>query len=128
MVPFFRDDLAEAPHDSSSHKFAGKYVDLSKEEVVSTVGSSHQLHLKRRAVYRPTTFLKRLYTRKGKDLDETDIAAAWAVLHAFKTPQVVVYNCGPNSGMPEGHIEVFPQPSRDSIHLFPSKAISFKGK
>jgi sulfate adenylyltransferase (ADP) / ATP adenylyltransferase len=59
------------------------------------------------------------------DLDRSDLAAVWALLHAYKqTKMMVIYNCGVNSGSSQGHkhLQLFPYPS--GYELWPSKAVS----
>lgn len=60
------------------------------------------------------------------DLDLSDIAAAWAILKAFETPQMAIYNCGAAAGSSLGHkhIQIFPLPDKESMPLFPSQAVS----
>jgi sulfate adenylyltransferase (ADP) / ATP adenylyltransferase len=68
------------------------------------------------------------YAPQTDDLDRSDIAAAWAVLKEFKTPQMVIYNCGANAGSSQGHkhLQVFPLASLISQGLFPARATSSK--
>lgn len=66
------------------------------------------------------------YSPQTDDLNESDIAAAWAVLKAFSTPQMAIYNCGVNAGSSQGHkhLQVFLLPTSMSQGLFPMRANS----
>ncbi|ERF75605.1 hypothetical protein EPUS_04585 [Endocarpon pusillum Z07020] len=68
------------------------------------------------------------YAPQTDVLNGSDIAAGWAVLKAFKTPPMVIYNCGANAGFSQDHkhLQVFPLPSSMGQGLFPARATSSK--
>jgi ATP adenylyltransferase len=53
-------------------------------------------------------------------LNEADLTAAWAVIHRFETPQMVIYNCGPESGSSQGHkhLQVLPIERQEGFSFF----------
>ena len=70
-----------------------------------------------------------LFALQTDDLDESDLAAAWAILHTIKTPQMIIYNCGVEAGSSQGHkhIQIFPRQDSGGFQPFPSKVLSTEG-
>lgn len=71
-----------------------------------------------------------LFAPQTDDLDVDDLTAAWAILRQMQTPQMIIYNCGVDSGSSQGHkhIQVFPRQDSEKFQMFPSKATSTKGR
>lgn len=72
-------------------------------------------------VYRPCLVLHtNAYRPQTEALDETDIAATWAVLRGMETPCMILYNCGVEAGSSQGHkhLQVLPKPDA-GLALFP---------
>lgn len=63
------------------------------------------------------------FRKQTEDLDLDDLGVALALLKAFKTPSVVIYNCGVESGSSQGHkhLQLFPT---DVKQLWPSQAMA----
>jgi sulfate adenylyltransferase (ADP) / ATP adenylyltransferase len=104
-------------------KAGGPFENPAPEEVIANVGSSHRLLVNKHCAYRPMLILPSVkYAPQTDDLDGSDIAAAWAVLKAFKMPQTVVYNCCANAESSQGHkhLQVFPLANSTSPGLFPA--------
>ena len=70
-----------------------------------------------------------LFALQTDDLDESDLAATWAILHRIKTPQMIIYNCGVEAGSSQGHkhIQIFPRQDSEGFQPFPSKVLSTEG-
>ena len=70
-----------------------------------------------------------LYQPQSDDLDEGDLAAAWAVLEQCKTPQMIIYNCGVDAGSSQGHkhLQIYPRPDKEGFDLWPDRAASTEG-
>ena len=64
-----------------------------------------------------------LFHPQTDNLNEIDLAAAWAILNAIKTPQMIIYNCGVESGSSQGHkhLQIFPRQDRKNLSMWPSK-------
>ena len=71
-----------------------------------------------------------LFAPQTDDLDSTDLATAWAISRQMKTPQMIIYNCGVESGSSQGHkhIQIFPRQDSEQFRMFPSKATSTEGR
>ena len=71
-----------------------------------------------------------LFVPQTDDLDSTDLAAAWAILRQMDTPQMIIYNCGVESGSSQGHkhVQIFPRQDSEQFRMFPSKATSTEGR
>jgi sulfate adenylyltransferase (ADP) / ATP adenylyltransferase len=127
IVSFFDKKPIAAPDSPERTKAGGPFENPAPEEVITNVGSSHRLLVNKYCAYRPMLVLPTVkYAPQTDDLDGSDIAAAWAVLKAFKTPQMVIYNCGANSGSSQGHkhLQLFPLAISTSPALFPARATS----
>ncbi|KAI4715315.1 hypothetical protein E4T48_08500 [Aureobasidium sp. EXF-10727] len=112
---------ANAP---SRSKAGGPFINPDPEEVVTELGSTHRLLVNKYGILRPMTVIPTTrYALQTDDLDILDVNAAWSVLKAFRTPSLIIYNCGINAGSSQGHkhTQVFPLPGHA---LWPSKAIS----
>lgn len=61
------------------------------------------------------------FEQQVNDLNESDLAAAWSLLLSFKTPHMVIYNCGADAGASQGHkhLQLFPAPAANDCVLFP---------
>lgn len=70
-----------------------------------------------------------LFQPQTDDLNHRDLELAWVLLKAFKTPQMVIYNCGVESGSSQGHkhLQIFPQQNCLGFEMWPGKAASFDG-
>lgn len=74
-----------------------------------------------------------LFVPQSDDLDEIDLAAAWAVVRGFETArQMVIYNCGVESGSSQGHkhLQIFPRMDRDGdgdFQMWPGRAEEREG-
>lgn len=70
-----------------------------------------------------------LFALQTDDLDESDLAAAWAILNRIKIPLMIIYNCGVEAGSSQGHkhIQLFPRQDSGAFQPFPSKALSTEG-
>ncbi|KAL9582172.1 MAG: hypothetical protein Q9203_005607 [Teloschistes exilis] len=78
-------------------------------------------------VYRPMLILHTtLFEPQTDDLNHRDLALAWVLLKAYKTPQMVIYNCGVESGSSQGHkhLQIFPQQNCPGFAMWPGKAAS----
>ena len=96
---------------------------------MTDVGADHRLLLNKFCGYRPMLVLPTtVYAPQTDDLNQSDIKAAWSVLQAFHSPQMVIFNGGPESGSSLGHkhLQIFPLPDANSIKLFPGQARSTK--
>lgn len=97
-------------------------------ELITPVGSTHRLLLNKFCVYRPMLLLPTVdFALQSDDLNFHDVNAAFAILKAFKTKQLMIFNCGVNAGSSQGHkhMQIFPAPSHE---LWPSGATSSEGK
>lgn len=63
------------------------------------------------------------FEESSADLNAKDIAAVCAVLSAFKTPQVAIYNCGVNASSYQSYkrMQIFPVPDPEEHVLWPSR-------
>lgn len=116
---------ADAP---SRSKPGGPFINPDPEEVVTDLGTTHRLLINKYGILRPMTVISTTeYALQSDDLDLSDIDAAWSVLKVFKTPSLIIYNCGVNAGSSQGHkhTQVFPLPEHV---LWPTKARSTEGK
>lgn len=116
---------ANAP---SRSKAGGPFINPDPEEVVIDLGPTHRLLVNKYGIFRPMTVIPTTkYALQSDDLDLTDIRAAWGVLRAFKTPSLIIFNCGVNAGSSQGHkhTQVFPLPGHV---LWPSRARSRTGE
>lgn len=95
------------------------------------VGSAHRILLNKFSVYRPMLVLPTVeYEKQSDPLNRSDIEAAWVMLHAFHSDQMMIYNCGVNAGSSQGHkhMQVLPIPDPMEFTLWPSKARSDVGE
>ena len=71
-----------------------------------------------------------LFAPQTDDLDIGDVAAAWEILRSFRTPQMIIYNCGVEAGSSQGHkhLQLFPKQSSQDFEMWPSKAAASEGK
>lgn len=112
-------------------KDASPFVNPDPEFVVSCVGPLHTLILSKFCVYRPSYILHtNEYVSQSTDLDEPDIVATWSLLNHLKAPQMVIYNCGVESGASQGHkhIQLLPRPAQPCLELFPDRVELSLGK
>jgi sulfate adenylyltransferase (ADP) / ATP adenylyltransferase len=127
IVSFFDKKPIAAPDSTERMNPGGPFENPAPEEVITNVGSSHRLLVNKYCVYRPMLVLPTVkYAPQADDLDSSDIAAAWAVLKAFKTPLMGIYNCGANAGSSQGHkhLQLFPLANSTNPGLFPARATS----
>ncbi|KAJ4251826.1 hypothetical protein NW762_011123 [Fusarium torreyae] len=119
------------PRDSEARKgVGGPFLNPDPDFVIAYVNSHHVLELNMFSVYRPQFVLHtKHFAPQTDDLDLTDFAAAWSVMGSLehKKPQMMIYNCGVNSGSSQGHkhMQVFEKPQ--PFPLFPESAISTEG-
>jgi ATP adenylyltransferase len=97
--------------------------------VVSPVGASHLLLMNKFCVYRPSLLLiTRHFAPQSDSLDASDLAAAWTVLNHFEQRQILIYNCGYESGSSQGHKHMqlwnYPDERELGFQLFPNQAQS----
>lgn len=66
-----------------------------------------------------------LFTPQTTDLTPLDISIAWSLLSAFKTPQMVIYNCGVEAGSSQGHkhLQIFPRQDGGEFGMWPSSVL-----
>jgi len=71
-----------------------------------------------------------LFEPQTNDLNALDIAIAWAMLKAFSTPHMVIYNCGVESGSSQGHkhVQMFPKQDGKSFGMWPEKFLAANGR
>ncbi|KAH8652743.1 hypothetical protein BGZ60DRAFT_420125 [Tricladium varicosporioides] len=103
----------------------GPFVDPDPNFVITQVGPHHTLEFNMFCVYRPKLLLHTTaWEAQSNALNEKDIAATWAVLHAMNMPQMILYNCGVKAGASQGHkhIQLFPKPEIEDFRLFPDRA------
>ena len=103
----------------------GPFVDPPEEMIVARLGDSYKIIMNKFCIYRPMLILHTtLYESQTNDLNEADLTAGWGLLHAFKTPQILIYNCGIRSGCSQGHkhLQVFPRQDGGDFQMWPSKA------
>ena len=64
-----------------------------------------------------------LFAPQTSDLDAMDLSIAWTLLHSFKTPQMVIYNCGVESGSSQGHkhLQIFPRMDGEDFEMWPNQ-------
>lgn len=82
-------------------------------------------------VYKPMLILHTtLFAPQTSDLDLRDMSIAWAMLHAFSTPQMVIYNCGVEAGSSQGHkhLQMFPRQDGGGFAMWPGKVIGMDGR
>ena len=119
------------PDDPGRSKPIGPFVDPPDEWIIVRIGQSHKLILNKYCVYRPMLILHTtLFAPQTNDLDIGDLTAAWAILRQIETPQMIIYNCGVESGSSQGHkhIQIFPRRDSEEFQMFPSKATSTEGE
>lgn len=91
--------------------------------------------LNKYCLYRPMLVLPtKDFALQSDDLDATDLAASWALLHAYPSlpSPLVIYNRGVNGGSSQGHkhLQLFPVPQHpfgdgEAVDLlWPAKASS----
>lgn len=117
-----------APDAPTRSKAGGPFINPDPDEIITDLGASHRLLVNKYCIYRPMLVIPtKEYALQTDDLDISDIEATWAVLQAFSTPSLVIYNCGINAGSSQGHkhLQLFPLPAHQ---LWPSKASSSVGK
>lgn len=112
----------------------GPFANPKPEEVVyEDIGSKHRLMLNKFCLYRPMLVLPtKEFALQSDDLDPSDVAAAWAILQAYRTFEpLVIYNRGVNGGSSQGHkhLQLFPVPPLAPFHgqaknLWPAQAAS----
>ena len=66
-----------------------------------------------------------LFAPQTSDLDATDLSIAWSLLHMFKTAQMVIYNCGVESGSSQGHkhLQIFPRMDGEDFEMWPNQVV-----
>ena len=131
MTPSLSKKPILPPNDPGRSKPIGPFVDPPEEWIIARFGQSHKLILNKYCVYRPMLILHTtLFVPQTDDLDFADLAAAWAVLRRMKTPQMIIYNCGVESGSSQGHkhVQIFPRRDSERFGMFPSKATSTEGR
>ncbi|OAP65495.1 hypothetical protein AYL99_01467 [Fonsecaea erecta] len=96
-------------------------VDADPGLVVTKVQGTHLLVLNRFAVFRPQYLILTLdsFRRQTEDLDKTDLAAAWLVLHHLSHEHFVMFNCGNEAGCSRSHKHMQVIPCSDGFELFP---------
>ena len=131
MTPALSKKPILQPNDPGRSKSIGPFVDPPEEWIIARFGRSHKLILNKYCVYRPMLILHTtLFVPQTDDLDSTDLAAAWATSRQMNTPQMIIYNCGVESGSSQGHkhIQIFPRQDSEHFRMFPSKATSTEGR
>lgn len=119
------------PADSEARKGrGGPFLNPDPDFVIAYLNPHHVLELNMYSVYRPQFVLHtKHFAPQTDDLDLTDFTAAWAVMGSLEhqEPQMMIYNCGVNSGSSQGHkhMQVFEKPK--PFPLFPDSATSTKG-
>ena len=104
------------------------FLNPDEGDFITPVGSSHFLLLNKYCVYKPMMLLPTTeFALQTNDLELSDLTAALAVIKAFKTKQMMIFNCGINAGSSQGHkhMQIFPVPGHE---LWPTKAISYYGR
>lgn len=127
IIPFLDKKPISSPDSKDRKAPGGPLANPPTDEIITSIGPTHRLLLNKYCIYRPMLILPTTkYLPQTSDLDITDITAAWTVLHALTTPQLVIYNCGPAAGSSLGHkhLQIFPVPNSGDITLFPSLATS----
>ncbi|KAH8695247.1 putative 5',5'''-P-1,P-4-tetraphosphate phosphorylase [Talaromyces proteolyticus] len=116
----------------TTHK--GPFVNPKADEIIlDNVGPKHRLMLNKFCLYRPMLVLPtKEFALQSDDLDAYDIAAAWALLHAYNSFEpLIIYNRGVNGGSSQGHkhLQLFPVPPLEPFYgkaqsVWPGKATS----
>ncbi|KAI1965273.1 hypothetical protein LOZ58_001119 [Ophidiomyces ophidiicola] len=115
-------DAQQAPNGTKAKP--SPFAKDPPEFVLEHVGSEHTLRFNKFCVVRPQFVL---HTNEFKPqiepLCETDLAAAWNVLHRLQSPYIIIYNGGMQGGwsLPHRHMQFLPRPPRESHELFPDK-------
>lgn len=115
--------LARDAPERSGH--GGPFINPDPDFVVAELGLHHILEFSMHCVYRPHFVLHtRHFAPQTDDLDLGDFEAAWAVMTAGSSPQMMIYNCGYDAGASQGHkhLQVFAVPR--PFALFPDEAQS----
>jgi ATP adenylyltransferase len=113
-----------AKNDPGRSQSMGPFVDPDPNFVLGSVGPDHTLIFNKFCVSRPMFLLHtKEFQLQSDGLNESDFTAIWALLMSFKSPQMVLYNCGADSGASQGHkhLQLFPAPSPDNCVMFPEK-------
>ncbi|KAI4242509.1 MAG: hypothetical protein LQ352_007223 [Teloschistes flavicans] len=116
-----------SPTDPARSKAVGPFVNPPDEFILARFGNTHTLIMNKYCVYRPMLILHTtLFEPQTDDLNHRDLALAWVLLKAFKTPQMVIYNCGVESGSSQGHkhLQIFPQQDCPGFAMWPGNAAS----
>lgn len=120
-----------SPDDLGRSNPVGPFIDPPEDFIIARIGITHKLIVNKYCVYRPMLVLHTSsFAPQTDDLDEVDLAAAWTILRRFKSPQMIIYNCGVDAGSSQGHkhLQIFPRSDSDDFHLWPSNATSLDGR
>lgn len=104
-----------SPSDPGRKKATGPFDPPDPKFVITTVGLFHTLELNMYCVHRPSLILHtNKYRPQTEALDESDIAASFAVLRAMRSPFLLFYNCGVEAGSSQGHkhLQLTPKPDK----------------
>jgi ATP adenylyltransferase len=119
-------------NDPGRSQAKGFFVDPDPDFVLGSVGPDHTLIFNKFCPMRPMFLLHtKQFQLQTDELNESDLAAVWSLLTAFKSPQVAIYNCGVEAGASQGHkhIQMFPARGPDEHTMFPdSTELSFGKK
>ncbi|KAF2494985.1 hypothetical protein BU16DRAFT_51725 [Lophium mytilinum] len=122
IVPAMGSKPLLAANDPGRSHPQGPFVNPDPAFVLANVGTAHVLELNKFCVFRPMLILHTAqYSEQEDDLDASDLTAAWLTLQTIKEPQIVLYNCGVDSGSSQGHkhLQFWPHPDLDNPFYLP---------
>jgi ATP adenylyltransferase len=98
-------------------------ADADPKLIVSKIHDTHLLVMNRFAVFRPQYLIITLdsFKRQTENLDRTDLAAAWAVMHALPDEHFIMFNCGNEAGCSRLHKHMQVIPCSKDLTLFPDQ-------
>lgn len=110
--------------DPGRSQAKGPFVDPDPNFVLGSIGPDHTLVFNKYCVSRPMFLLHtKTFQLQKDDLNASDFAAIWSLLTSFKSPQIVLYNCGADAGASQGHkhLQMFPAPDPKNCVMFPER-------
>ncbi len=116
--------------DPGRSKAIGPFVNPPEDFIVARIGNSYKLIVNKFCVYRPMLVLHTtLFAPQTDDRNMSDVTAVWAILRNFRTPQMIIYNCGVEAGSSQGHkhLQLFPRQSSEEFRVWPEEWAAAEG-
>ncbi|KAF4555177.1 ATP adenylyltransferase-like protein 1 [Elsinoe fawcettii] len=108
-------------NDPGRNKAGGPFMNpRSSITLIPQLGPHHRVLFNEFCVWRPMLLLTTIdYEMQTDSLNIHDITASLALLRTYKSPYMMIYNCGVNGGSSQGHkhMQIHPQPEKGRLFM-----------